>query len=312
MKALVYSKQDGTFSMQEVAKPAPKKGEVLIRVHASSINAADHRTMKLGIGPASGIYGADVVGSVAALGEGASRFALGDEVLGDIANEGFGAFAEYVTAPEKLLANRRVDVSIEMAATLPLAGVTALQALELAGDINGKRVLIIGASGGVGTFAVQLAKAYGAEVTGVTSARNLAQTRSIGADFALDYASIDCLAHGERYDRIIAIHGDRRPGEYIRALAPGGTAVIVGGAIKRVLQAMLFGWLYSSEKKRLLVLAAKPNAADTSRLMQYVSKDLVKPVIDRVVPLEKAGEAFLEVGRGHASGKTVVIVEKNT
>jgi len=307
MKAMVYSKASKHFAMQEVETPEPKRGEMLIRVHASSINAADYRTLHLGIGPRSGIYGADVAGTVVKLGEGVTRFAVGDAVQGDLATEDFGGFAEYAVAPESLLGRKPAMVSFETAAASTLAGVTALQALRLAGnDLKGKRVLIIGASGGVGTFAVQLAKHYGAEVTGVTSGRNLEQTRAIGADHVVDYKLQDCLASGKQYDRIFAVQGDASPRDYRNALVPGGIAVVVGGAINRVLQILAFGWLYSGGGKRVQVIAAKPNAKDTEELMQLVAAGSIHPVIEQVVPLEELDKAFHSVASGHASGKVVV------
>jgi len=307
MKAMVYKKKDGRFTMQEVATPEPKQGEVLIRVHASSINAADYRTMKLGIGPKSGIYGADIAGTVVSLGEGVTRLSVGDEVQGDVATDGFGGFAEYVVAPETLLGKKPATVSFETAAATTLAGVTAMQAFRLSGmDVRGKRVLVIGASGGVGTFAVQLAKRYGAEVTGVTSARNLEQARAIGADYVIDYRKEDCLASGKQYDLILAVHGDASPAEYKHALSKGGAAIVVGGALNRVFQIMAFGWLYSLGGKRVRVLAARPNAADTEALMQLVASGAIRPVIEKIVPLEELDEAFYYVAAGHASGKVVV------
>ncbi len=306
MRAMVYSKTSKRFAMQEVETPKPKRGEVLIRVHASSINAADYRTLHLGIGPKSGIYGADVAGEVVKLGEGVTRFAVGDAVQGDIST-GFGAYAEYVAAPEELLAKKPAIVSFETAASVPLAGITALQALRLAGNnLKGKRVLIIGASGGVGTFAVQLAKHYDAEVTGVTSGRNLEQTRAIGADYVVDYTKQNCLSSGKQYDRILAVQGDASPSDYRNALVDGGTAVVVGGAIKRVLQIMAFGWLYSRGGKRVQVIAAKPNAKDTEELMPLVADGLIHPVIEQIVPLEELDKAFHYVASGHASGKVVI------
>lgn len=307
MNAMVYSKESKHFAMQDVAVPEPKRGEVLIQVVASSINAADYRTMKLGIGPKSGIYGADVAGKVVMLGEGVTRVAIGDEVQGDIANEGFGGFAEYVAVSEELLGKKPATVSFETAAATTLAGVTALQALRLAGkDVKGKSVLIIGASGGVGTFAVQLAKHYGAKVTGVTSGRNIEQTKTLGADNVIDYHKLDCLASGTRYDLILAVQGDASPREYMNALTKGGTVVIIGGALIRVLQIIAFGWLYSMGGKRIQVLAAKPNAKDTEELMQLVEAGLIRPVIEQIVPLAELDKAFRYVASGHASGKVVV------
>ena len=307
MKAMVYNKKSKQFTVLEVETPEPKRGEVLIRVHASSINAADYRSLHLGIGPRSGIYGGDVAGTVVKLGERVTRFAIGDAVQGDLAMENFGGFAEYAVAPESLLGRKPATVSFETAAASTLAGVTALQALRLAGtDLKGKRVLILGASGGVGTFAVQLAKAFGAEVTGVTSGRNLEQTRAIGADHVVDYKKQDCLASGKQYDRILAVQGDASPNSYRNALVSGGTAVVVGGALNRVLQIMAFGWLYSGGGKRLHLLAAKPNAKDTEELMQLVAAGTIQPVIEQVVPLEELDKAFHYVASGHASGKVVI------
>lgn len=307
MKALVYSKESKQFVMQKVATSEPKRGEVLIRVHASSINAADYRTMKLGIGPGSGIYGADVAGTVVKVGKEVTQFAVGDAVQGDLASEGFGGFAEYVAAPEALLGRKPATVSFETAAAVTLAGVTALQAFRLSGkDVKGKRVLIIGASGGVGTFAVQLAKHYGAEVTGVTSERNLEQTRTIGADHMIDYHKQDCLAIGNRYDLILAVQGDASPAEYKNALASGGVAVVIGGALNRVLQIMAFGWFYSLGQKRIKLLAARPDARDTEQLMCLVAAGSIRPVIEKIVPLEETDKAFRYVASGHASGKVVI------
>jgi len=307
MKAMVYNKESKHFAMQDVAMPEPKRGEVLIQVAASSINAADYRTIKLGIGPKSGIYGADIAGKVVKLGEGVTRLAVGDSVQADIANEGFGGFAEFVAVSEALLGRKPATVSFETAAACTLAGVTALQAFRLAGkDLKGKRVLIIGASGGVGTFAVQLAKYYGAEVTGVTGGRNLEQTRQIGADYVIDYHKQDCLASGKQYDLILGVQGDASPDDYNKALTRDGTAVVIGGALNRVLQIMAFGWLYSMGGKRIKVLAAKPNAKDTEELMQLVAAGSIHPVIEQIVPLDELDKAFHYVATSHASGKIVV------
>jgi len=309
LKAMVYNKESKRFAMQDVAMPEPKRGEVLIQVVASSINAADYRTIKLGIGPKSGIYGADVAGKVVKLGEGITRVAIGDEVLGDIANEGFGGFAEYVAVSEALLGKKPATVSFETAAASTLSGVTALQAFRLAGkDLKGKRVLIIGASGGVGTFAVQLAKHYGAEVTGVTGGRNLEQARAIGADYVIDYHEQDCFASGKQYDLILGVQGDASLGDYKHALTSNGAAIVIGGALNRVFQIMAFGWLYSMGGKRIKMLAAKPNAKDTEALMQLVAAGSIRPVIEQIVPLAELNKAFHYVASCHASGKVVVKV----
>ena len=309
MKAMVYDKAlPARLALREVEDPVPQRGEVLIRVYASSINAADYRSMRLGIVPKNGIYGADVAGTVVRCGADTSRFAVGDEVLGDLADSGFGGFAEFVAAPEALLSKKPAGVSFETAAPVPLAGGTALQAIRLAGDLAGKRVLIIGASGGVGSFALQLAKINGAVVTAVTSTRNLDQARALGADYVCDYTKENPLAKRAQYDRIFVMHGDRRMRDLRFALATGGIAVIVGGALKRVIQASLLGGLYSTGGKRICVLSAKPDAKNTAELMRLVETGAIKPVIERVVPLHEMAQAFAHVARGHAGGKVVVRV----
>jgi NADPH:quinone reductase-like Zn-dependent oxidoreductase len=309
MKAMVYDKAlPARLALREVEDPVPQRGEVLIRVYASSINAADYRSMRLGIVPKNGIYGADVAGTVVRCGADTSRFAVGDEVLGDLADSGFGGFAELVAAPEALLSKKPAGVSFETAAAVPLAGGTALQAIRLAGDLAGKRVLIIGASGGVGSFALQLAKINGAVVTAVTSTRNLDQARALGADYVCDYTKENPLAKRAQYDRIFVMHGDRRMRDLRFALATGGIAVIVGGALKRVIQASLLGGLYSTGGKRICVLSAKPDAKNTAELMRLVETGAIKPVIERVVPLHEMAQAFAHVADGHAGGKVVVRV----
>ena len=309
MKAMVYDKAlPARLALREVEDPVPQRGEVLIRIYASSINAADYRSMRLGIVPKSGIYGADVAGTVVKCGADTSRFAVGDEVLGDLADSGFGGFAEFVAAPEALLSKKPAGVSFETAAAVPLAGGTALQAIRLAGDLAGKRVLIIGASGGVGSFALQLAKINGAVVTAVTSTRNLDQARALGADYVCDYMKENPLAKRAQYDRILVMHGDRRMRDLRFALATGGIAVIVGGALKRVIQASLFGGLYSTGGKRIRVLSAKPDAKNTAELMRLVETGAIKPVIEKVVPLHEMAQAFAHVAGGHAGGKVVVRV----
>ncbi len=308
MKALVYDRK-GTkkFELRELEQPVPQQGEVLLRVRACSISAADYRSLKLGISARNGVYGADVAGTVVSVGEGVNRFAIGDDVMGDLASHDFGGFAEYAVAPAAILAKKPAEVSFEAAATISLSGVTALQAFRLGGDIQPcQRVLILGAGGGVGTYAVQLAKYFGAEVTAVCGTRNVEQTRNLGADMVLDYTHADCLNGGTRYDRILAINGKRTLRDYYRALEPGGIAVVVGGSLTQVLGAMLLGFLYSGGGRRVCVLVAKANADDSAVVAELVRQGRVSPVIERTVSLEETGEAFAYVAAGHARGKVVV------
>lgn len=308
MKAVVYDrKTSGKLVLRELEPPIPKQGEVLLRVRACSINAADYRSMKMGIPATRGIYGADVAGTVAAVGEGVSRLAVGDDAMGDLALYGFGGFAEYAVAPEAILAKKPEGLSFEAAATVSLAGVTALQAVRFEGGIRpGQSVLVLGAGGGVGSYAVQLAKLEGAAVTAVCGAHNVEQTRSLGADRVLDYAKEDALANGRRYDRILAVNGKRALRDYARSLNSGGVAVIVGGALSQVFGTMAFGWLYADGGRRLCVLAAKANAADSANLAALAAQGQIRPVIERIVPLEQTPEAFAYVAAGHAKGKVVV------
>jgi len=308
MKAVVYDRK-GTkkFERRELEKPVPKQGEVLLRVRACSISAADYRSLKLGIPAKQGVYGADVTGTVVSVGEGVNRLAIGDDVIGDLASHGFGGFAEYAVAPEAILAKKPAEVSFEAAATIALSGATALQALRLGGDIQpGQHVLILGAGGGVGTYAVQLAKYFGAEVTAVCGTRNVEQTRSLGADMVIDYTRADCLNDGTHYDRILAINGKRALRDYYRALKPGGITVVVGGSLTQIYGALLLGFLYAGGGRRICVLEAKANADHSAVVAELVRQGRITPVIERTVSLEETGGAFAYVAAGHARGKVVV------
>jgi NADPH:quinone reductase-like Zn-dependent oxidoreductase len=308
MKAIVYDKDiPGCLELREAEKPTPGKDEVLVRVRAVSINAADYRSMKLGIIPKRRIYGADIAGTVLEIGAGVTKLKVGDAVLGEISQSGFGGFAEYTTAPAELLAGKPEGVSFESAATVSLAGVTALQGLRLSGmDLAGKRVLVLGAGGGVGTYAVQLAKLYGASVTAACGRHNLEQTRALGADRVVDYKKEDCLDRKDAYDVILAVNGGRKLAEYRRSLANGGIAVIIGGALTQVFGAVAFGFLHAAGGRKMRALFAKASAKDSEYLAELVDQGKIKPVIERVVPLEEAVEAFHYVANGHAKGKVVV------
>jgi len=211
MKAVLYNKKGSPekLSLYEINKPIPSDDEVLIRVHVVSLNAADYRSMKMGIIPKRKIFGADVAGIIESVGKNTSIFKPGDEVMGDLASFGFGGLAEYVTAPERALILKPKQVSFETAATLPLAAMTALQALRNKGNIQkGQKILVVGSAGSVGPFAVQIAKYFGAEVTGVCSSKNMNQTLSIGADYVIDYSKEDFLNSDKRYNLILGINGN--------------------------------------------------------------------------------------------------------
>ncbi|MFA6504863.1 MAG: NAD(P)-dependent alcohol dehydrogenase [Treponemataceae bacterium] len=321
MKALISEKYGPPESLRigEAEKPIPKQGQVLIRVRAASVNSADWRILVadpflvrlMGGGlfkPAQRIPGSDVAGTVEALGPGCGRFKIGDAVLGDLFNCGRSSFAEYVCADENALALKPDCLTFEEAAAVPLAGVTAWHALHGPVAVGpGMKVLINGASGGVGAFALQIAKAIGAEVTAVCSAGNMEQSRALGADRVIDYRVKDFSADGPRYDLILGVNGNRSLSAYKRALRPGGTYLMVGGGGKQLFQAMLLAPLYSlTGGKKMSLVSSVPDPKALEDLLGMCAAGKVKPVIDKVFSLDQAVEAFRYLGAGHARGKVVI------
>ncbi len=309
MKAVVYEKNGSSHALQlrEVDQPLPQDNEVLIKVHAVSINAADYRSMRYGIIPKSKIFGADIAGQVVEIGKGCTKFKVGDEVFGDLSSSLFGGFAEYAAAPEKLLAIKPPSVTFEEAAAVPMAALTALQALRDKGNIRpGQKVLICGAGGGVGTFAVQLAKYFGAEVTAVCGPRNVDLVRSLGADHVLDYTLEDFTRSAQSYHRILGVNGSHPLGAYRRLLTPGGVFVMVGGGLSQIFQTIVFGRFYSLGSKKIVFLAAKSDVKDLDFIIRLVEAGQIKPVIDRRYPLEQTTEAMQYTSQGHARGKVIV------
>lgn len=321
MQAVVATKYGPpeVLRLHNVGRPEPKAGEALVRIHAASLNAADAQAMRgspfivrlAGGGlfrPKRGVLGSDVAGRVEAVGSGATRFAPGDRVFGDLSESGRGGFAEYVCAPEGSLAAIPDGTTYEEAAAVPLAALTALQALRDAGRIRaGQRVLVNGASGGVGSFAVQIAKAFGAHVTALCSTRKIATVSALGADRVIDYTTVDFTTTGERYDLIYAPNGNHPLSAYRRALAPTGTAVFTGGTGPQLMQAMLFGPLVSKKGgQRITALVMKPRREDLEYLSELVAARTVRPVIDRVYPLSEAADAVRYLEAGHANGKVII------
>jgi len=311
MKAILYNKKGSPekLSLCEINKPIPKENEVLIRVHAVSLNAADYRSMKMGMIPKRRIFGADIAGCVESVGKNASTFKIGDEIIGDLASYGFGGLAEYVAAPENALVLKPENVSFESAATLPLAAVTALQALRNKGNIQkGQKVLIVGSAGSVGPYAVQLAKYFGAEVTGVCSTKNIKQTLSIGADYAIDYSKEGFLNTKERYNLIIGINGNYPLLAYRRSLTSNGIYVMVGGSLSQIFKSLLFGGILSVGSKKMKSLSAKPNKQDLEFLGSLLENGIIKPVIEQRFTLDKASDAMKYLSQGHSSGKVIINV----
>lgn len=323
MKAMVYTEYGPpeVLRLADVESPTPSDGEVLIRVHAAAVNFGDWALLRgkpflvrlmsgAPLKPKDTILGADVAGRVEAVGAGVQQLQPGDDVFGDISACGFGGFAEYVAVPEEALALKPANISYEEAAAVPMSGVVALQGLRDVGNVQaGQKVLIVGASGGNGTFAVQIAKSFGAEVTGVCSTRNIDMVRSLGADHVIDYTREDFAAGEQRYDLIAATGGYRSVLDYRRALSADGTYVMVGGAMAQVYEAMLLGPLLSmAGSKRLTNLAAMPDQEDLAFVGQLIEAGEVVPVIDRRYPLDEVPDALRYYGEGLSRGKVVISV----
>jgi NADPH:quinone reductase-like Zn-dependent oxidoreductase len=322
MKAMVFTKYGpaDVLQLKEVETPAPKDDEVLVRNHAASVTYGDLALVKgepfvarffTGLRePKYTIPGKDMAGRVTAVGRNVKEFQPGDEVFGDVSECGWGAFAEYVVAPEGALVQKPANLTFEEAAAVPESAVVALQGLRDKGQIqSGQKVLIVGASGGIGSFAVQIAKSFGAEVTGVCSTRNVEMVRSLGADHVIDYTQEDFSQNGQRYDLILATAGYRSIFDYKRALGPGGIYVSTGGTMAQVFQGMLLGPFVSMiGSKKMGGLSMKPVKRDLVYVKELIEAGKVVPVIDRRYPLGEVAEAFRYYGEGHSRGKVVVSV----
>jgi NADPH:quinone reductase-like Zn-dependent oxidoreductase len=325
MQAIVSTKYGSPDVMQllEVERPTPKDNEVLVKVYAAGVNAADWRWLRgdplLGrfmyglLKPKNPILGADIAGVVEAVGANVTAFKPGDEVFGDLSAGCFGGFAEYVCARADALALKPVNLTFEQAAAVPMAAVTALQGLRTTGKIQpGQKVLVNGASGGVGTFAIQLAKAFGAEVTAVVSPRNVAQARALGADHVIDYTQEDFTRNGEQYDLILAANGYQPISAYKRALSPAGMYVMTGGSNAQLFQAMLLGpWHFRTGTQKMGNGGAGPNQKDLDFVQSLLAAGKVVPVIDRCYPLSQVPDAIRYVEAGHARGKVVITIAQN-
>ena len=288
MKAVVYNKRalQDKLKLEEVAKPVPDDDQLLIKIISVSVNAADYRSMRMGLIPKSRIFGADIAGRVETAGKNIRKFKAGDEVIGDLAGFGFGGFAEFAVAPEKALVLKPEELSFESAAALPMAGVTALQALRNKGKIQaGQKVLIVGSGGGVGTFSLQLAKYFGAEVTAVCSTKNVEQSSSLGADYTIDYSKDDFTRTRNRYDLIVAVNGNTSLLAYKKLLNPSGRYVMVGGALTQIFKSLIFGRFLSFGSRKMLSLAAKSSQKDLELIAKLAKDGKIKPVIDCRYPL---------------------------
>ena len=318
MKAIVYTKYGppGVLGLKEVARPTPKDDEVLIEVRAVSVNRSDWEGLRgkplyarIGglLRPRQQILGSDVAGRVEMAGKNVTRFQPGDEVFGDILPR-LGGFAEYVRARESTLALKPAGMTFEEAAAIPQAAVIALQGIRDKGRVQpGQKVLINGAGGGAGTFAVQLAKLYGAEVTGVDNTGKLDFMRSLGADYVIDYTREDFTNNGNQYDLIVDVVAHRSVFAYKRALRSNGSYFLAGGSVATIFQILLLGaWIRATTGKRIRILAVRPNTEDVDYMKDLIEAGKVTPVIDKTYPLREVPDAIGYVGDGQANGKVVI------
>ena len=316
MKAFIYDRYGPPerLRLAEVDKPAPDAGEVLVKVLAASVNAADWHVLRgkplfsratLGLlRPKHKVLGVDIAGQVEAVGSGVTRFQPGDEVYANLLDHGYGGFADYAAVPVDVLSSKPTKLSFEEAAAVPMAAVTALQGLRRHGELRPvQQVLINGGSGGVGSFAVQLAKAFGSEVTAVTSSPNLELVRSLGADHVVDYTRTDFAASGRRYDRILDTVGNRSVRDLRRALAEGGKAAVTGfTSVRRLLGVSLRGG------KDVAQVQAHVTAKDLELLSELIETGKLRPQIDRRYRFADLPAAIAYLEQGRARAKVVVEV----
>jgi NADPH:quinone reductase-like Zn-dependent oxidoreductase len=324
MKAIVYTKygQTNVLRLQEVEKPTPKDNDVLVKIYATTVTPGDVIVVKGEpfpvrfwsglLEPKHKIPGKEMAGRVEAVGRNVTQFQPGDEVFGDLTVCGLGAFAEYVSVPENAIALKPANLTFEEAAAVPESALVALQGLRDHGKIQpGQKVLINGTSGGVGSFAVQIAKSFGAEVTGVCSTRNLNMARSLGADHVIDYTQEDFTQNGQHYDLILAANGYHPISDYKRALNPKGIFVATGGSMAQTFEAMLQGPIISmTGSKKMGNMLVKPNKNDLVFMQKLIEAGKVVPIIDRRFPLSEFARAFQYLEEGHTQGKVVITVHQ--
>ncbi|SDN12282.1 NADPH:quinone reductase [Psychrobacillus sp. OK028] len=321
MKAIISNKY-GTpdvLELQEVTKPIPNDDQILVKIHAASLNYGNLVLLtgkpflsRFAFGllkPKYQIPGGDISGTVEAVGKNIQHFKRGDEVFGDLSASGWGGFAEYVTVPEPALVLKPSNISFQEAAAVPMASTTALQSLRKGKITSGQKVLINGASGGVGTFAVQIAKSFGAEVTAVCSTRNVDIVRSLGADDVIDYTKEDFTKSSKQYDLILAVNGYQPISAYKRSLSPNGNYVMVGGSGVQLTEAMVLGPLLSiSGNKKMGSFLQRANQNDLMYIKELIEAGKLKPIIDKTFALSEVPNAFRYFEEGHTQGKIVITI----
>ena len=334
MKAIIQSEYGSTdvLRLAEVAKPVCDDEGVLVKIAAASVNSGDWHLMKADpflvrlmsggiLKPKVKTLGFDIAGRVEVVGQNVTQFCVGDEVFGDISDCGFGAFAEYACIPATALALKPRALTFEQAAAVPAAAVTALQGLRDCGQMQPQqRVLINGASGGVGSFAVQIAKALGAEVTAVCSINKMEMVRSLGGshgaslhpDYILDYTKTDITQTGQQYDLILDAAAYRSAFDYFQVLKPEGTYVLIGGSISRLFQAMLLSlWFSKRDRQKVKCLTAKPNQADLMVVRDLLETGKVVPYVDRIYRLSEVPAAIQQLEQRRVCGKVIISMQQS-
>ena len=328
MKAIIFYQYglSDVLKLKEVKKPTPKDNEVLIKVHASSINSWDwellqgkpfvnHMMFGLSRPKKINILGCDIAGCVEAIGKNVKKINIGDKVFGDLSQGSWGGFAEYVCANENALALKPASMTFKQAAAIPQAGLLALQGLrkgQIKSEQNpSQRILINGASGGSGTFALQIAKSFGAEVTGVCSTKKMDLVRSLGAEHVIDYKQEDFTKNGLQYDLILDAQAHHSIFDYTRALSPNGFYIMHGGSSSSIYQTMFLGPLISLiGDKKMSILMHKPNVKDLNLMSEFFVEGKFKPIIDKCFSLSKGAEAMKYYAEGNAKGKVVISMEE--
>ncbi|NND35191.1 MAG: NAD(P)-dependent alcohol dehydrogenase [Saprospiraceae bacterium] len=325
MKAIMHETYGFPEVLQygEIDKPSPGDNEVLVEVHAASLNAGDLSDLKgrpLFIRLLYGLHkprntklGYDFAGRVVQTGKKVKHFEPGDDVFGDLSSFGWGAFAEFVCAPEEAMTRKPANATYEEAAAIPVAAQVALQGLRDKGRIkSGQHVLINGASGGVGTFAVQIAKSYDTQVTAVCSTKNIELVRAIGADYVIDYTREDFTKNGSHYDLILAANGNHSIFQYQRALSKNGSLVVTGGSGTQFFQALVLGPLLSAiGSQKMGAMLMRPSNRDLQFLQMLFKKGKIKSIIDRRYSLNQIAQAMQYLSEGHAKGKIIINIKSN-
>ena len=324
MEAIIYKRYGGPEVLQlaQVDRPRPGRGEVLVRICAASINAADYRLMRANpflarlhmglLRPKSHILGADIAGVVTEVGPGVHTLRVGDQVFGDTFQDGLGGFAQFARVRASALVHKPRALSFEEAAAVPLAGITALQAVrDRAVLLPGQSVLIQGAGGGVGTLLVQLAKEAGAKVTAICGPGSQQLVRDLGADRTLDYTK-DSLGP-QRYDAIFGVNGYRPLAQYKALLSPGGVYVMIGGSTRQLYEALLlrpFHFAFTDKRCEVLTIDDRYRARDLAQLAELLNTDRLRPIIDRTFELAETSEAMRYVEQGHVRGKVILSMQR--